>query len=67
MNDQTASAVRSVLKIAGAFVVSKGLTDNAGLEQIIGGVIALIGIAWSYFHHKQDAATKAPVANSTKE
>lgn len=50
--DQILSILRTVLKTAGAVLVTKGLTDQAGLESIVGGVITLIGIAWSMLTHK---------------
>ena len=53
MNDQIKSIIRTVLKVAGAALVTKGLTDDAGLEAIIGGVIATVGIVLSHFQHKK--------------
>jgi len=56
MNDQIASAIRSVLKVIGGMLVTKGITDNSTVEIVIAGIIAAVGIGWSYWHH---AATKA--------
>ena len=55
MNDQTASFLRTVLKVGGAIAVQKGITDSATAETIIGGILALIGVVWSVWHHKTEA------------
>lgn len=55
MSDQVASAIRSVLKVVGGALVTKGLTDNTTLEALIGGAVALIGIIWSALHHSGPA------------
>lgn len=54
MNDQVGSILRTVLKAGGAVLVTKGWTDQAGLELAIGGVVAIIGIVWSAVHHKNN-------------
>lgn len=51
MNVQTASILRTILKVGGSVLITKGYTDSAGLEATIGVVIALIGAGMSYFHH----------------
>jgi len=58
MNDQVTSAIRSVLKVIGGALVTKGITDSSTLEVIIAGIIAGIGVGWSYFHHNT-ASTKS--------
>lgn len=58
MNDQLQSAIRSVLKVAGGALVTKGITDNSTVEIIIAGVVALAGVVWSWAHHS--ATTKTP-------
>ncbi len=56
INDQLLSAIRSVLKFAGGALVARGVTDNSTTEIIIAGIMAAVGVAWSWAHHK--AATK---------
>lgn len=51
--DSILSIIRTILKTGGAILVTKGVTDDAGLEAVIGGLIAGIGIAWSWFTHKK--------------
>ena len=60
MNDQLQSAIRSVLKVAGGWFVAKGVTDNSTVEIVIAGVIAAIGIGWSWYHHKSAASVSKP-------
>jgi len=55
--NQVQSLIRSVLLTAGAGLVTKGLTDQAGLEQLIGGVLSLASIVWSQLHHKNAPPT----------
>ena len=52
MNDQVASAIRSVLKVIGGALVTKGITDSSTIEVVIAGIVAAIGIGWSWAHHK---------------
>ena len=57
LSEQVQSAIRSVLKVAGGALVTKGITDNSTVEIIIAGVVALAGVVWSYTHH---SAAKTP-------
>jgi len=52
MSEQVSSAIRSVLKVIGGALVTKGITDNSTLEVVIAGIIAAVGIGWSWAHHK---------------
>ncbi len=58
MSEQLSSAIRSVLKLIGGALITKGYTDSSTLEVVIAGVIAAVGIGWSVMHHK--AAVKTP-------
>lgn len=51
--DHVLSVLRTVLKTAGAVLVTKGVTDESGLEAVVGGLIAGIGIAWSFWKHSK--------------
>ncbi len=57
MNEQVNSAIRSVLKLVGGGLITKGYADNSTLEIVIAGVIAAVGIGWSWWHH---SAPKPP-------
>jgi hypothetical protein len=59
MTEQISSAIRSVLKVIGGALVAKGVTDNSTIEIVIAGIIAAIGIGWSWWHHKATTPTSA--------
>ena len=40
--------VRHVLTFGGGFLMAKGLVDEATLNVIVTGVIALVGAVWSW-------------------
>lgn len=60
--DQITSGIRSVLKVAGGYLVAKGLTDNAHVEELIGAAATLTGLIWSWTHH-----SAAPTVVSTPD
>jgi len=48
MNAETVMGfVRHLLTFGGGFLVTKGYLDSAGLETVVGSLVALIGVAWS--------------------
>lgn len=50
--DQLKSLIRTLLKMAGAYLAGRGLNvDDSTTEAITGGVIALAGIIWSQMTH----------------
>ena len=56
--------VRHGLTAAGGFMVANGYTDASTEQQIIGGLLALVGVVWSYFQKKTaHADLKAAQAN----
>lgn len=58
MNSTTVSTmVRSVLKVAGGYLVAKGIGDEGTMEIIIGGITALVGMVWGYLEAKKQAKT----------
>jgi len=44
--------VRHILTASGGVLVTKGFVDAAGLEQVIGGLIAIVGVVWSIVSKK---------------
>jgi len=60
MNEQITSAIRSVLKIGGGWLIAKGYTDNSGAEMVIAGIIAAAGIVWSWVHHQTNTPMSKP-------
>lgn len=63
--DQVLSLLRTVLKLAGASFVTKGITDSNTLEIIVSGVVALAGVIWSFYAHKADATAITTTATGT--
>ncbi len=60
MNEQTTSIVRSLLKIGGTWLATRGIAlDNSGIEAFTGSIVTLIGIAWSAHQHRKPPA-KSP-------
>jgi hypothetical protein len=54
MNPQIIGGIlRHVLTTAGGALVAKGLTDSAGVEAIVGGLLAIFGVIWSITHKKK--------------
>lgn len=45
--EQILGIIRHTLTFVGGIVVMKGLTDEATVTEIIGGVMTLIGTVWS--------------------
>lgn len=46
--DLIMNLVRSGLKVAGTALAAKGIGDAASLELISGGIVASIGVIWSF-------------------
>lgn len=47
--EQILGLIRHVLTMVGVYVSQKGIIDAGGAEQIIGGIIAGVGLIWSYY------------------
>lgn len=43
------SLVRHVLTLAAGALVSKGLIESSAVEPVVGGAMAVVGVAWSVF------------------
>ncbi len=56
---QINSAIRSVLKVGGGWLIARGITDNSHVEIVIAGVIAAVGVVWSWMHHSAACNAKA--------
>lgn len=55
-NDFLLSVVRHLLTSAGAVLVAKGYADAGTTEAIVGGVLAVVGLALSWRDKAQRAA-----------
>ncbi len=43
------SLVRHVLTLAAGALVGKGLIESSAVEPVVGGAMAVVGVAWSVF------------------
>ena len=51
--EQVLGILRHLLTTAGGVIVSKGVTDEATMTTIIGGIVAVAGIIWSVYSNKK--------------
>lgn len=59
MNETYQSILRSVLKVGAGVLVTKGLTDSAGAETIVGSLIGLISVVWGILAARKSTAAQA--------
>lgn len=50
--DQIISLIRSVLKVGGGALVSRGLVQDSQWQEIVGILAAIIGLLWAQFSHR---------------
>jgi len=53
--DQVLSLARSIFKVVGGMLVAHGLTTDSVMQDIVGALLTLVGVAWSFIEHKDDA------------
>lgn len=41
--------LRHILTFGGGFLVAKGVLDDGTLQEVIGGVVTIVGALWSFF------------------
>jgi len=58
MNDTIATIIRTVLKVGGAVLVTKGISTDAGVDTAIGAVIVLVGFVWGIINARKNAVAK---------
>lgn len=58
MNETIATIIRSVLKVGGGILITKGLSTEAGVEAAIGAIVTLVGFVWGILAAKKAAANK---------
>lgn len=44
---QVLGIVRHVLTFAGGYAAAQGYADDATVQQVVAGVVALVGVIWS--------------------
>jgi len=55
MKDILLGLARHILTAGGGFLVAKGTIDAAGAEQLVGGLIAILGVVASIIDKKDRA------------
>lgn len=55
------SLARHILTAGAGWLVAKGFADAATAETLIGGIMAALGVGWSWYHHSQQ--NKLPPAS----
>jgi len=58
MNDTAQTLIRSVLKVGGGYLVSKGITSDTTWEIVIAGTMAVVGIVWGVLHRTPQPPAK---------
>lgn len=62
MKDIILGLIRHALTFGGGYLVTKGLTDAAGSEQLVGAITTVVGAAWSIYEKVKAAKTDKPAA-----
>ena len=52
MNPNIASLIRHGLTAAGGFLVAKGIASTDQINEIVGALVTLLGVAWSLKKNK---------------
>jgi hypothetical protein len=52
-NEILLGLVRHILTAIGGVLVAKGSVDQSTVETVIGGIVAIVGAAWSVFSKKK--------------
>ena len=59
MSEYVGSLIRHVAMAAGTVLVTKGVTDQAGLEALAGGLVALAALIWGLVNKRNKAPATA--------
>jgi len=52
MKEKVSGLIRHALTFVGGLAVAKGLVEESMMVEVIGGIMTLIGAAWSIFAKK---------------
>lgn len=53
INPSVDGLIRHVLTGVGGVLIAKGFMDDATLQSIIGGTLAVVGVIWSLFNKRK--------------
>ena len=51
--EQVVGVIRHVITFVGGILVVKGVVDDAMVQEVLGGVLALVGTVWSIVEKKK--------------
>lgn len=51
--EQVVGVIRHVLTFVGGILVIKGIVDDAMVQEVLGGVLGLVGTVWSIVDKKK--------------
>jgi hypothetical protein len=51
--EQVLGIIRHVITFAGGILVVKGLVDEAMVQEVLGGILGLVGTVWSIVDKKK--------------
>ena len=55
MKDQLSGLIRHALTFVGGIIVTKGLIDESLFQEVLGGIMTLLGAGWSIWQKKKAA------------
>ena len=58
MSEKLSGLVRHVLTFLGGFLITKGVIDEATLQEVIGAIITISGFIWSFTSKKEEVEKK---------
>lgn len=50
MNEKVYSVIQHILTFGGGVLITKGVIDEAGLEEVVGSIMTIIGFGWAYYN-----------------
>jgi len=50
MSEKVYSVIRHILSFGGGVLITKGVIDEAGLEEVVGAIVTMIAFGWSYYN-----------------
>jgi len=53
MNEQSLGLIRHILTFVGGIIITKGLIDESLFQEILGGLMTVIGGVWSVWSKKK--------------
>lgn len=53
MKDQVLGLIRHALTFVGGVIVAKGLVDEGMFQEVLGGIMTLVGAGWSIASKKK--------------